>query len=108
MSRIALELGFQDRILVDRGRQLSQASCEDVVESIAGAIPVQPSMEGLYAWTLTVFEKRRKAYRDVLVFKLCGSIGYYAHARADFNSACVAFPEQESSAEKKTQGRRSR
>lgn len=67
MSRIALGLGLQDRVLVGKGRQISQAILEDVIESIAGAIQEELGMEELYAWTLAVFEPMTKAYRDVLV-----------------------------------------
>lgn len=69
MSRIALALGLQERVLLHRQTHLSQAILEDVIEAIAGAIGEELGHEELYRWTQLTFGPMVQNYRDALVGK---------------------------------------
>jgi dsRNA-specific ribonuclease len=55
LSRIALGLGLQDRILVGADCKVSQRVLEDVLEAIAGAILEELGYPELYQWTEAAF-----------------------------------------------------
>jgi dsRNA-specific ribonuclease len=74
-SRVALGLGIEDRIRVGKGRDVSQAVCEDVVEAIAGAIVEELGYPELYAWTELTLGPMVEIYKDSLKSKLSNISG---------------------------------